>query len=92
MTTPNFARLGNLIALFKGRNIADGYSPHGVYGRHNREHTPGEVRELVTRHGFAVERCRVANIYAHPRRTRLIQALRPDVWREHIFVLARREG
>ena len=32
VTTPNIARLGNLVMLAKGQNIADGYSPHGVYG------------------------------------------------------------
>ena len=92
LTTPNFARLGNLIQLAKGQNIADGYSPHGVYGRHNREHTPSEVRELVERHGFVIERSEVRNIYPHPLRSRIIQALRPNVWREHIFVLARWEN
>ena len=91
VTTPNVARLGNLIQLAKGQNIADDYSPHGVYGRHNREHTPSEVRALVERHGFVIERAEVRNIYPHPLRSRIIQALRPTVWREHIFVLAQLE-
>ena len=42
--------------------------------------------------GFAVERSEVRNIYPHPLRSRIIQALRPTVWREHIFVLARLEN
>ena len=79
------------LELAKSQNIADDYSPHGVYGRHNREHTPSEVRALVERHGFVIERAEVPNIYPHPLRSRIIQALRPTVWREHIFVLAQLE-
>ena len=89
LTTPNAARLGNLVKLARGQNIYDGYSRYGAYGRHNREHTLPEVVDLVRRHGFEVVEADVRNIYPHPLRSRLVQSLRPKVWREHLFVLAR---
>jgi SAM-dependent methyltransferase len=90
VTTPNATRLGNLVLLAKGQNVYAGYSPHGAYGRHNREYTLDEVKSLLARHGLAPVAAEVRNIYAHPLRSRLVQSLRPNVWREHLFVLARR--
>jgi SAM-dependent methyltransferase len=92
VTTPNVARLGNLVQLFKGRNIYDAYSPYGPYGRHNREYTMPEVVGALERHGFEIAEQRLRNIYPHPLKTRLLQALRPRVWYEHIFVLGRKRG
>jgi SAM-dependent methyltransferase len=89
LTTPNATRLASLIALAKGRSIFPGYSPHGPYGRHNREYSLAEVLDLVSRAGLTVVGRDVRNIYPHPWRSRLIQSLRPNVWREHLFVLAR---
>ena len=40
LTTPNAARLENVIAFIEGRNIYDPYSAYGPYGRHNRGNTP----------------------------------------------------
>jgi len=91
LTTPNATRLGNLVYLAKGRNIYDTYSPAGPHGRHNREYTLAEVVALVERHGLRPTRTLVRNIYPHPLRSRLIQSLRPTVWREHLFVLAQRD-
>jgi SAM-dependent methyltransferase len=91
ITTPNATRLGNLVHLAKGLNIYNGYSPAGPHGRHNREYTLAEVVALVERHGLQPARTLVRNIYPHPLRSRLIQSLRPEVWREHLFVLARRD-
>jgi SAM-dependent methyltransferase len=90
VTTPNAARLGNLVQLLRGRNIYDGYSPYGVYGRHNREYTLPEVVGALERHGFAIADKRLCNIYPHPLKSRLLQALRPWVWYEHIFALGRK--
>ena len=90
VSTPNVARLGNLVTLFKGRNINDGYSPYGVYGRHNREYTLSEVVQALERNGFEIAEQRLRNIYPHPLKTRVLQALRPGVWYEHIFVLGRK--
>lgn len=89
LSTPNAARLGNFIKLLKGQNIYDGYSSHGIYGRHNREYTFDEVEALLRRHGFETVRSEVRNIYPHPLRSRLLQSLRPKVWHEHLFFLSR---
>jgi SAM-dependent methyltransferase len=91
VTTPNATRLGNLVRLARGRNIYAGYSPHGPHGRHNREYTLAEVVELLERHGLRAKRTLVRNVYPHPLRSRLVQSLRPNVWREHLFVLAQRD-
>lgn len=90
LTTPNAARLGNVIQLMKGKNIYSGYSKHGIYGRHNREYTLEEVVDLLKRHGFIIHETLVKNIYPHPLRSRILQSLRPAAWREHLFVLAQK--
>ena len=54
VSTPNATRLTNLYFLALGQSIWEGYSEHGAYGRHNREFTLAEVRDLLGRHGFAV--------------------------------------
>jgi hypothetical protein len=90
VSTPNAARLSNLVRLAKGRNIYADYSPHGIYGRHNREYTLAEVVELLQRHNFEIVRSDVRNIYPHPLKTRILQRLRPKTWYEHIFVLGKK--
>jgi SAM-dependent methyltransferase len=90
ISTPNAARLSNLVRLARGRNIYADYSPHGIYGRHNREYTFGEVVDLLKRHNFHVVRSDVRNIYPHPLKTRVLQKLRPQTWYEHIFVLGKK--
>jgi len=91
VTTPNATRLGNLVRLARGLNIYAGYSPHGPHGRHNREYTLAELVGLLERHELRVTRTLVRNVYPHPLRSRLVQSLRPNTWREHLFVLARRD-
>ena len=56
MTTPNVCRASNLEKLARGMNIYDPYSRHGIYGRHNREYTIQEIRELLAGTGFVVEK------------------------------------
>jgi len=55
VTTPNATRLENLLRMTSGRNVYEKLSGYGVYGRHNREYTVGELRDLLTAAGFAVE-------------------------------------
>jgi SAM-dependent methyltransferase len=55
LTTPNVARLENVIRLAEGRNIYDPYSGYGPYGRHNREYTARELQRLLKFTGFDVE-------------------------------------
>lgn len=56
ITTPNVLRHDNLRKLIMGKNVHDHYSGYGPYGRHNREYTPAELRDLVEALGFRVER------------------------------------
>lgn len=92
VTTPNMTRLANLVWLARGKNINDGYSPHGIYGRHNREYTVKEIVELLQRHSFRVIKTSVRNIYFHPWKSRFLASLRPNIWYEHSFVLGVKEG
>ena len=90
VTTPNVTRLANLYFLALGRNIYDGYSANGPYGRHNREYTLAEVTSLLAGHGFEPWRSEVRNIQPLARRFTWLQWLRPTVWYEHLFVVGRR--
>ena len=63
-TTPNVARLGNVLSMVAGENIYDPYSGHGPYGRHNREYTLHELVHVLRFAGFDVESSFTAN--AHP--------------------------
>jgi SAM-dependent methyltransferase len=92
ISTPNATRLTNLYFLLLGRNIYDGYSANGPYGRHNREYTLAEVRDLMDRHGFDLDRSEVRNIQPLARRFTYLQKLRPDVWYEHLFVVGRKRA
>jgi SAM-dependent methyltransferase len=91
VSTPNASRLSNLVRLARGKNIYADYSPHGIYGRHNREYTLDEVVQLLKNQNFRVVQSEVRNIYPHPWKTRFLQRLRPQTWYEHIFVLAQRD-
>jgi SAM-dependent methyltransferase len=64
LTTPNVARLGNVLSLVAGENIYDPYSGYGPYGRHNREYTLHELVHLLRFAGFTVETSFTAD--AHP--------------------------
>lgn len=90
VSTPNVTCLGNFSCLLKGKNIYDGYSPYGIYGRHNREYTLKEVAALLQNHEFTIVEALVKNIYLHSLRSLLIQALRPKTWLDHLFILAQK--
>jgi hypothetical protein len=91
VSTPNATRLVNLYWLALGRSIWAGYSENGPYGRHNREYSLPEVKALLVRHGFAVDRTEVRNLEPAEPRIAFLQRLRPDVWYDHLFVVGRRE-
>ena len=55
LTTPNVARLENVARLLAGHNLYDPYSGYGLYGRHNREYTVDELRQLLEYLGFSIE-------------------------------------
>jgi SAM-dependent methyltransferase len=92
ISTPNATRLTNLYFLLLGKNIWDGYSANGPYGRHNREYTLAEVRDLMDRHGFEPSQWEVRNLQPLARRFTYLQKLRPDTWHEHLFVVGQRRA
>jgi len=63
LTTPNAARLENVVAFLEGRNIYDPYSGYGPYGRHNREYVRHELHELMKHCGFVNEISFTANVH-----------------------------
>jgi len=63
LTTPNAARVENIVALAEGRNIYDCYSAYGPYGRHNREYTRDELHRLLDYCGFEAEISYTANVH-----------------------------
>jgi SAM-dependent methyltransferase len=63
LTTPNVARLENVVALLEGRNLYDPYSGYGPYGRHNREYTRDELHRLLAHCGFESEISYTANVH-----------------------------
>ena len=56
LTTPNVARAANLQRLAQRQGIYDPYSSYGPHGRHNREYVAEELREMLVRNGFRIER------------------------------------
>lgn len=64
LTTPNAARLENIVALLEGRNLYDPYSAYGPYGRHNREYTRDELHRLMMFCGFEAEVSYTANVHS----------------------------
>jgi hypothetical protein len=89
LTTPNVLRWQNVFALVRGQNIYDRYLGNGIYGRHNREYSPAEVKTLLERNGFEVEKMDVMNVYGSDVLNRLpLFANR----RDNIFALARATG
>ena len=90
ISTPNAVRLANVAHLIRGRNIYPGYSPHGPYGRHNREYTLNEVEDLLRRHGFGVTKSQISDLHPHSWLGRMARRFGPDRWRDHLFVLAKR--
>jgi SAM-dependent methyltransferase len=64
LTTPNVARIENVLRLLHGANLYDPYSGHGPYGRHNREYTRHELHRLLEFAGFDVESSMTAD--GHP--------------------------
>jgi len=54
ITTPNVNRQENWLKLARGENIYDPYSGYGPYGRHNREYTVNELRDIIFLNGFEI--------------------------------------
>lgn len=65
LTTPNVARMENVIAFLEGRNIYDPYSGYGPHGRHNREYSRHELHMLLRHAGFTCEFDFTSDVHAH---------------------------
>jgi SAM-dependent methyltransferase len=97
VTTPNVARLGNVLWMVGGLNVHDRYSGHGPYGRHNREYTRHELVHLLRFAGFDEECSFTADSLpedydARPFATELAPLLRGrwDDLGQYLFVRAHR--
>ena len=91
LTTPNVARAENLHRLAQRQGIYDPYSRFGPHGRHNREYAAGELIELLTANGFAIERYLTRPVHDVPDPDAAwFAAADDDGAGDYHFVLARR--
>jgi len=80
----------NVTRLARGRNMYDPYSGYGPYGRHNREYTAAELRELLTNTGFEVERLTTRDLHPCSRRSKLLALVLGPESGYNLYALARR--
>jgi hypothetical protein len=90
VTTPNVARRQNVTRLARGLNMYDPYSGYGPYGRHNREYTAGELRELLTNTGFELEQLTTRDLHPCSRRSKLLALVLGPESGYNLYALARR--
>jgi SAM-dependent methyltransferase len=74
LTAPNAVQLRYLTRWLGGRSVWDQYSGYGVYGRHQREYTASEVRELLASVGFC--NVQTETYYAKRLRRRALENLK----------------
>ena len=99
LTTPNVARLNNVMAVLNGANLYDPYSGFGPYGRHNREYTRDELHRVLAFTGYDVDESLTADGHPttvahwphHAEVAPLLQERRPDLG-HYLFVRARATG
>ena len=92
VTTPNVARLENVVKLARGGNLYHPYFGFGVYGRHNREYTAAELGELFRLHHFETSVV-VDDAYPHPWPYRLATSVGPlRMRKDNLFGIARATG
>jgi SAM-dependent methyltransferase len=92
LTTPNAARLDNLVRIIDGRNVYETLSGYGVYGRHNREYTVGELHELLASSNFVAERVFTADLDTPPPNRSLDPAISLADRGEGLFAVAHTRG
>ncbi len=90
LSTPNAVRLENLLRMVRGKNIYAPYSGYGVYGRHNREYSAGELREFLRLNNFEPNVI-VDNAYIHDLPYRLTTSILKGR-RDNLFALGRKVG
>lgn len=97
VTTPNVARLDNVMRIIDGEGIYDPYSFYGPHGRHNREYTRHELVHLLRFAGFDDEVSFTADANpdvevhrrSHDGALRLLQGRLEDLG-QYLFVAARK--
>jgi SAM-dependent methyltransferase len=92
ISTPNAVRLANVAHLVRGRNIYPGYSPHGPYGRHNREYVLSELKDLLHHHGFEMAKAEIIDLHPHSWKRRVAKVIGPESWRDHLFVMGQKSS
>lgn len=99
VTTPNVARLENVLRLVDGANLYDPYSGFGPYGRHNREYTLHDLAIILSFCGFELERAFTSDAHRWSIADRttldtvapLVEHRRNDLG-QYLFVVARKIG
>jgi len=90
LTTPNAVRHENVVKVLNGKNFYDPYSANGSYGRHNREYTVEELKELLGELGFEIEKIFTRDV--HPYYGENIDIDERSSYKNHgqyIFILAK---
>jgi hypothetical protein len=92
VTTPNVLSLSNIFNLICGGNIYFPYSSDGVYARHNREFTPGELGDLLRLHNYEPTVV-VDDVYSHAAFAEWLSKVgeAPDR-KDNLFAVARATG
>jgi SAM-dependent methyltransferase len=90
VTTPNVLRVEHVLRMLSGSgNVFHPYSGHGVYGRHQREYTMGEMRDLLEGCGYTIVEAEIKNY--EPSRSLLLRIMK-TIWRnrrDNLFLLAK---
>lgn len=63
ITVPNFINLKRTVNMLLNRPCQYPYSGYGIYGRHQREYAPWEVRALVEASHYHVTELETANVW-----------------------------
>lgn len=78
LTTPNAVRLENICKLIDGISPFDQYSGFGPYGRHNKEYTTDELKNVLSANGFEIETHFTADVhYDYASQYKGIRKLKP---------------
>lgn len=94
LSTPNAARLIQRVRAVCGQNVFDAFDPESRYGRHNREWTAAEVRNLLDAAGWHVESVATVRLSRQGilgRVGQFVTGLR-DAWNDQLIVRAMPSG
>lgn len=92
LTTPNATRTDNLVRVMAGENPYESLSGYGAYGRHNREYTVRELRDLLSTLGYSVEEVFAADIHAQTPAVPTCPGISRADRGDNLFVVARAVG